>query len=106
MKTITDANYESTVANAKGLILLDFWASWCGQCKMIDVAISNLADEIKDEATILRVDTDAAPSLVKRFDIKGLPTFVLIEDNQEKARAKGAVSTSSLKNLISAYVKN
>ena len=77
---LTDATFEDGVKN--GLVLVDFWAEWCGPCKALSPALESMADEF-NQLTVAKVDVDSNPGVPGRFGIRGIPTVILFKDGTE-----------------------
>ena len=92
---ITDENFEQEVLQSDKPVLIDFFATWCGPCKMLAPIIDQLAEEVADKK-ICKVDVDAAPGLAARFGVASIPTLVLIKNGQEAGKIVGARSKKSL----------
>ena len=80
MKAITDAQFEEEVLKAKGLVLVDFWAEWCGPCMMLAPTIEQIANEYGDKYKVCKVNVDDQPELAMRFDINTIPTLLIFKD--------------------------
>ena len=81
--------------------VVDFWAPWCGPCKMVAPEVAKLAIEVAGRLLVAKVNTEASPSLAQQFGISGIPTFIVFRDGGELARQSGAMSASQLKNFVS-----
>lgn len=79
---ITDSNFESEVLASKGLVLVDFWAPWCGPCKMLAPVLESLDKEIGDKVAIKKLNTDENRIYPERYDIMGIPTMMIFKDGQ------------------------
>ena len=79
---ITDSNFESEVLASKGLVLVDFWAPWCGPCKMLAPVLESLDKEIGDKVAIKNLNTDENRIYPERYDIMGIPTMMIFKDGQ------------------------
>ncbi|OYQ34821.1 thioredoxin [Niveispirillum lacus] len=98
--TVTDASFESEVLKAEGPILLDFWAEWCGPCKMLAPSLHELAGELDGKVTIAKLNIDENPTTPSRFGVRGIPTLMVFKDGQVTATKIGALPKSQLKSWI------
>ena len=89
------ANFEETVINGKEAVLVDFWAAWCGPCRMIAPILEEIAEETQ-EFKIGKVDVDANPELAGDFKIMSIPTMILFKNGKEQKRLVGAMSKQKL----------
>lgn len=89
MVNITSANFEELVLNNPKPVLLDFWATWCGPCRMVGPVIEKLGEKYQDTAVIAKVDVDAEPDLARRFGIMSIPTVVFLKNGKEFERLVG-----------------
>jgi thioredoxin 1 len=81
VKHITDAEFQNTVAN--GVTLIDFWAPWCGPCKMIAPILEELAGELGDKAKIVKINVDDNPQVAGQYGIMSIPTLLLFKDGKK-----------------------
>ena len=86
---ITDANFEALVTNSPKPVLLDFWATWCGPCKMLAPAIESIGGKYGDKAVIAKVDVDANPGLAAKYGVMSIPTVIFFTDGKEIDRKVG-----------------
>ena len=84
---LTEKDFDETIGN--GRVLVDFWASWCGPCKVLGPLIDQLAEEYKGRVTVAKVDVDSEKKLAQRHGVMSIPTVVLFEDGVEKERFVG-----------------
>jgi thioredoxin 1 len=85
-------SFESSVLQAKGNVVVDFWAPWCGPCKMVGPVLEKMAGEHADKVTITKVNVDQNQDLAARYGIMSIPTVILFEDGKVKAQLVGARS--------------
>lgn len=91
---LTSANYDATVA--KGVTLVDFWAEWCGPCRMMHPIIDELAAEYQGKATIGKINVDTEGKLAEEFSVQSIPTLVVLRDGAEQKRFVGVTSKAKL----------
>jgi len=101
---ITDANFEQIIASDKP-ILVDFWAEWCGPCKMIGPVVEELASEYEGKAVIGKVDVDNNPGVSAKFGIRSIPTLLVFKGGEVVDKQIGAVPKSVLSQKLDAQVE-
>ena len=97
--TITKANFEENVLNAKNTVLLDFWASWCGPCKMIAPIVEEIAAE-DESITLGKVNVDEEMELAVQFGIVSIPTLIVMEGGEVKAKSIGYMPKAEIEKLL------
>ena len=97
---VTDASFEAEVLNAEGPVLVDFWAEWCGPCKMIAPVLDDLSTEYGDKIKICKVDVDANPAIPAKFSVRGIPTLIIFKGGSAEATKVGALSKAQLVEFI------
>lgn len=103
-KTITDSNFEEEVGGADAPILVDFWAEWCGPCKMLSPIVEKIAEEYGDKAGVFKMNVDENTVVPQKLGIRGIPTLILFKGGQEQERIVGAVSQEAISRLIDKYI--
>ena len=99
-KTVTDQSFDADVLSAGGPVLVDFWAEWCGPCKMIGPALEELSDELGEKVTIVKLNIDDNPDAPGKYGVRGIPTMILFKDGAPAATQVGAAPKSKLKAFI------
>ena len=98
VKHLADHNFEAETA--EGVTLVDFWAPWCGPCRMMGPVLDDLVHRLDGEATVAKVNVDEAPSLAHRFGISAIPVLVVLRDGREVKRLVGAQPLTNLLQVI------
>ena len=101
---ITDTNFESEVVKAGTPVLVDFWAAWCAPCRALAPTIDSIAEEYKGRVKVGKLDVDANGSTAARFNIRGIPTLLVIKDGQVKEQIVGAVDKSVITKALDKHL--
>ncbi len=101
---ITDLNFEEIVLKSNKLAVVDFWAEWCGPCKMIAPVISELSEQYKDKAVIGKVDVDNNPAITAKYGIRSIPTLLFFKNGQIVDKVVGATSKPGIAAKIDAQL--
>ncbi len=97
---VSDASFEEEVLKASGPVLVDYWAEWCGPCKMIAPILDEIASEYTGKIKVAKLNIDENPQTPPRYGIRGIPTLMLFKDGNVEATKVGAVSKSQLTAFI------
>ena len=97
---VTDASFADDVLNSDKPVLVDFWADWCGPCKMIAPALEEISEELADKVTIAKVDIMENTDIAAKFGVQSIPLMVLFKDGQPVAQKLGAAPKSQLKGWL------
>ena len=97
---VTDDSFNETVLKASGPVLVDFWAEWCGPCRMIAPALEEIGAEFKGKLTIAKVNIDENPSTPNTYGVRGIPTLILFKDGKAVSTQVGAKPKSQLREWV------
>ena len=101
---ISDASFEEDVLKADGPVLVDFWAEWCGPCKMIAPVLEELADEYNGKLTVAKLNIDSNPETAPKYGVRGIPTLIIFKNGQAEGTKVGALSKSQLAAFIDSVI--
>ena len=104
IKHVTDASFEDDVLKASGPVLLDFWAEWCGPCKMIAPMLDEIADEFKSKVTIAKLNIDENPELAAQYGVRSIPTLMIFKGGEVADMKVGAAPKTALSHWINGAV--
>lgn len=102
--TVTDGNFESIIANTNSLVVIDFWATWCGPCMYMVPIFEKIARKYAGKAVFGRMNVDENPIVPGRLGIYGIPTFVFFKNGKEIDRMVGATSEANLEEMIKKHL--
>lgn len=97
---ITDDNFAEEIESARGLAMVDFWAEWCGPCRMVAPVVEELAEEYADTLKVGKLDVDANPATAQRFNVRSIPSILFFKDGELVDAVVGALPKSSLEQKI------
>ena len=101
---VTTASWEQEVMNESGLVLIDFWAVWCGPCRMIAPTVEELAKEYAGKVKVVKLNTDENPEIASRYKIMGIPTLMFFKSGQKIDQIVGAVPKPQLKAKLESLI--
>ena len=93
---VTDATFEEEVLKSDKPVVLDFWAPWCGPCKMIGPSLEEISDEMADKITVAKINIDENPNTPTQFGVRGIPTMLVFKNGEAAATKVGAVSKTAI----------
>jgi thioredoxin 1 len=96
IKHVTDSSFEADVIKASAAVLVDFWAEWCGPCKMIAPMLNEIAGEYQGKVTVAKLNIDENPKTPLRYNVRGIPTLILFKNGQVEGQKVGALRKTDL----------
>lgn len=102
--TATDENFQEAIEGSKGLAIVDFWATWCGPCRMIAPIIEQLADEYEGKVTVAKLDVDANQQTAIRYNVRSIPSILFFKDGKHVDTVVGAVPKPRLERKIQEHL--
>ena len=103
-REVTDATFEETVKKSDGLALVDFWAEWCGPCRMVAPLLDELAAEYAERVTVYKLDVDANPDIATTYKVRSIPSILFFKGGSVVDTVIGAVPKSKLKEKIDQHL--
>ncbi len=101
---VSDASFQNDVLNAKKPVVVDFWAEWCGPCRMIAPSLEELAAELEGKVTVAKINIDENPGIPMKYGVRGVPTLMIFHQGQVAATKVGALPKSKIKEWIEASI--
>ena len=101
---VTDASFEADVLNSDKPVVVDFWAEWCGPCRMIGPALEEISEELAGRVTIAKVNIDDEPEWASKFNVRSIPTMLIFRNGELVSTKLGAEPKSSLKGWVEAHI--
>ncbi|MBX7054137.1 MAG: thioredoxin [Pyrinomonadaceae bacterium] len=103
-KQITDSNFEADVLRSDKPVLVDFWAEWCGPCRVIAPSVEAVAEEYAGKADVFKMNVDENQMVPNQFGIRGIPTLIVFKGGQEQERIVGAVNREAISRVVDKYL--
>ena len=97
---VSDSSFDADVLKADGPVVVDFWAEWCGPCKMIAPALEEIAAELGDKVTVAKINIDENPDTPGRYGVRGIPTMLLFKNGEAVAQKVGAAPRSQIQQWL------
>jgi len=104
VRTLTDATFAGAVGEDSGVVMVDFWAAWCGPCRMIAPIVEQLAREYEGKVTVAKLDVDANPQATVRYNVRSLPSVLIFKDGALVDTVIGAVPRSTLEQRLQRHL--
>ena len=101
---VSDESFDADVLKGDGAILVDFWAEWCGPCKMIAPALEDIAKEMDGRVTVAKMNIDDNPLTPQKYGVRGIPTLMLFKEGQVAATKVGALAKGQLQEWVESVV--
>lgn len=101
---VTDSDFDEVVVKANGPVLVDYWAEWCGPCKMIGPVLDEIAEEYKGKLTIAKLNIDENPDSPQHYGVRGIPTLMLFKDGEVEGTKVGALTKTQLAEFIDSNI--
>lgn len=103
--SITDSTFEQEVLNSQVPVLVDFWAPWCGPCRMVAPIVDEIASQYDGQVKVVKVNTDDNPAIASRYGIRSIPTLMVFNQGQQVDIVVGAVPKATLSTTLQKYIE-
>jgi thioredoxin 1 len=102
---VSDASFDTDVLKSTKPVVVDFWAEWCGPCRMIAPALEEIATELQDKITVAKLNIDESPQTPGKYGVRGIPTLMIFQGGQVAATKVGALPKSKIKEWIESSIE-
>jgi thioredoxin 1 len=104
VRAVSDSSFEKEVLQSEKPVLVDFWAEWCGPCRMLAPTVEAVAEQYVESADVVKLNVDENPATAGAYGIRGIPTLILFREGKEVERVVGAISKESISRIIEKYI--
>ena len=104
IKHVSDASFDQDVLKSSTPVLVDFWAEWCGPCRMVAPVVDEIAQQYDGQVKVVKVNTDESPSVASQYGIRSIPTLMVFKGGQRVDMVVGAVPKATLANTLEKYI--
>lgn len=101
---VTDSNFDEIVLKSDKPVIVDFWAEWCGPCRIVGPIVSELAEEYQDKAVVAKLDVDSNPGISAKYGIRNIPTILFFKNGENVDKQVGAVPKDSIESRLQALL--
>jgi thioredoxin 1 len=101
---VKEADFKEVVLDSKLPVLVDFWAPWCGPCRMVAPVVEEIAQQYEDKVKVVKLNTDENPQIASQYGIRSIPTLMVFKDGQKQEMVVGAVPKTTLSNTLEKYL--
>ncbi len=101
---VTDSSFNQQVLESELPVLVDFWAPWCGPCRMVTPVVEEIAEQYKGKVTVVKLNTDENPNVASQYGIRSIPTLMIFKGGQRVDMVVGAVPKTTLANTLEKYL--
>ncbi|AFZ44973.1 MAG: thioredoxin [Halothece sp. Uz-M2-17] len=101
---VTDSSFQQEVLESELTVLVDFWAPWCGPCRMVAPVVDEISEQYEGQVKVVKVNTDENPNVASQYGIRSIPTLMIFKDGQRVDMVVGAVPKTTLANTLEKYL--
>ncbi len=101
---VTDSSFQQEVLDSEFTVLVDFWAPWCGPCRMVAPVVEEISEQYEGQVKVVKVNTDENPNVASQYGIRSIPTLMIFKDGQRVDMVVGAVPKTTLANTLEKYL--